>query len=480
MTTYSGSLRGKLLSGGVLLAGREAAGVFLSLIAVTIVFRRVDPSEYALVGLALTLSGFLARVGALGVDTYIARYPGSLPDELAQRLMAVAICAATCAAAGMIAAAIPVERALNIPGAAHVTWAIAAYLWLWIVSRIPVAALEHGLRFRQLALAELSSLIVYTVLAVALALAGASAWSIVVATVAQGATVFALAFATNPIRPRFDFVNDQVGRALAFGLPYQLSVWLWSTRDLVGPFVVGWLLGTKELGLLAGAALIASRAAFIRPIVWRVSIAGFGKIQDDPRRLRQAVSAGMTYQLLALGLTFTGFALLAPWVVPLAVGEAWGDVAVLFPLLAIGLLANAVFTLHCSSLFARGAVREMTLFHLVHVATLAMAAFALVDRWGLIGYGMAEIVALWTYVLPHLFFTRLIGAVAYSVPLTIGGLTIMTLATIALGGVVLGSVIAALAIGALTSVRTVRTSVSRAAVALRRPAAMPTAEVPAR
>lgn len=398
-----------LATGVRALAGREAVGIGLSFLAVPIVFRAVGPTAFGIYAAGIAVSGYLLRLATVGLDYYLSRYPGEVPESLAQRLLGIVAVTGGVFAAGVAAFAPVLAEAIGLPGASDVLRAFAVFIWISALARVPIALLENRLAFPRIARIELAALAGYYGVTLPAVLFGAGYWGLAAGTLVQGALTAVFAFASAPVRIALPIVDREVRAALRYAVGAQASIWTWSLRDLVAPVVIGHLLGAREVGIVAAATLLVSRIAFLRVIVWRASVPALAKMAHDPRRLRSAIMRGTAFQAVILGGTLLAFSVCAPWLVPLLLGASWEDASALVALIAIGVLANAIYTLHASALLGQGHLVTMTLFHLLHVVTLALAALALVPRWGLLGYGAAEICALWAYAVPHVVLRRRIG-----------------------------------------------------------------------
>lgn len=91
------------------------------------------------------------------------------------------------------------------------------------------------------------------------------------------------------------------------------------------------------LNLVAPAALLANSfsMAFFPQIA-----AAFAR--DDPRGAVRMASQATSAMTLVMGATFGGLTIMAPWVITLLWGSAFGPSALVFPVLAIGPLCRAV------------------------------------------------------------------------------------------------------------------------------------------
>jgi PST family polysaccharide transporter len=186
-----------------------------------------------------------------------------------------------------------------------------------------------------------------------------------------------------------------------YGLSVAASNWVFRLRTLVNPIIIGYFLGPEGVGYVALAIRIVEVLSFVKKATWQLSVAAFARIQGDLPRLSRAFQEAMGLQMLGLGPFFAGFALVSLWLIPLLYGERWMPVLTVLPFIALGYMFNAVFNMHSSVLYVMRRNRDVVAFSSLHVALFAGAAVLLVDRLGLVGYGLAEVVALGSYIIIH-------------------------------------------------------------------------------
>jgi O-antigen/teichoic acid export membrane protein len=96
-------------------------------------------------------------------------------------------------------------------------------------------------------------------------------------------------------------------------------------------------------------------------------------------------------------------------------GPRWEPVMLVYPYLALSYLTNAQFNMHASILYVLHRNWAVTWFHIVHIVLFAGAAWIAVDRWGIVGYGYAEMVALLSYPVIHRSVSKLVGSPLYGI-----------------------------------------------------------------
>jgi PST family polysaccharide transporter len=169
------------------------------------------------------------------------------------------------------------------------------------------------------------------------------------------------------------------------------------------------------------ATRFAEILSFARTATWRLSMSALARLNGDRRRALTAITEGMRLQVLLLGPLLAGFAFAAPYVMPLVFRDRWPEWSRsmdVYPYIALGILCNAVFSMHSSMLFVLRRNGLVAAFHAVHIAILFGAAAYFLPRYGVVGAGYAEIAAILSYPLIHMFISRVIGPPHYLVAAT--------------------------------------------------------------
>jgi O-antigen/teichoic acid export membrane protein len=284
---------------------------------------------------------------------------------------------------------------------------------LSLLSKVPLARLERNLDFRRVAMIELMNQLIYLIVAVSLAYKGFGAWAPVAGFWVGEIVVLLVLCRVSRYRPRFFWNWQMVREMVGYGLGYSSSTWVWQLRTLVNPVLVARLLGAEAVGYIAVAVNLIDLVSFIKNATYRLSLAALGRLQESRDRLAQAVSEGMQLQIMALGPFLVAFLWLSPWLIPLVYGPHWLPVLVVLPFIATGTLVNALFNLHASTLYVLHCNWQVTKFHIVAVALFVGGAVVLVSRFGLIGYGLAELLVLPAYLLLQKYLREEVGTIKY-------------------------------------------------------------------
>lgn len=410
------------MRGGAYLSIRQGLGVGIGFGGILLLTRAIGPTEYGFYAISLGLFMFLLNVSQWGTPVYLVRREGENLEEIYHQAFTLLLLVGGAVTVLMVFVGVPLaSRWVGLEGLEPVALAMFCALPVALLSKIPLARLERTLNFRWVAIVELSGLAIHYAVALPLAffadrvglafLSGAAAP--VAGLWAQHTLMLVMLYPAARYLPRLYWNNAQLKEMLRYGLGFSASMWVWQLRELVNPLIVGRFLGAEAAGFVALAIRFVRGLAFVKEVTFRLSIAALAKVQGNCERLTRAVSEGMKLQLAVQGPLLVGFGWIALWVIPLLAGPDWRPVMQVYPFVALSYLANGIFNLHSSALYVLQRNLDVVVFHFVHIALFAGSAFVLVPRLGLLGYGLAEVVALASYFVVHAYFVRRIGVPGY-------------------------------------------------------------------
>jgi O-antigen/teichoic acid export membrane protein len=210
--------------------------------------------------------------------------------------------------------------------------------------------------------------------------------------------------------------DTAIARAiLNYTIGYATSDWLWQLRSLVNPLIVGHFLPADAVGQVGLAIRMLELLSFTKTVAYRLSVAVLAKVQHEPAKLVEAATDGMRLQTLALGPVLIGFSWFGGILLTLVFGQRWDPVMVVYPYLALSYLTNAQFNIHSSILYVLHRNWEVSWFHIVHIILFAGAAWICIGRFGIVGYGYAEMIALLSYPVVHRSVQKSVGSPAYGI-----------------------------------------------------------------
>lgn len=407
------SLRQRVLRGGAYLAARQGAGTLINIAGVLLLTRVIGPAQFGLYAAAVGVFAAVQLAAQFGMNVYLVRHPEEPAPALYDQSALMLLVSGILFAAAGIALAPVVEHTTRLDGVGIFAAAAFAALPVVNLTLVPMARLERALEYRSVTWVELTAQLAFFVVGVPLAFAGWGAWAPLLGWWAQHLVNFALYHRIARYRPHWHFDRAVARDILRYGVSYSASLWLWHLRRLVNPFVVGRFLGAEAVAFVAVATQIVTNLSFVANATWRLATSALARIQHDAQRMAGAIGEGMPLQVVAVAPFLVAFGFVAPWIVPALLGEEWSTIVAIYPFIAAAWVTIAAFNLHCSALYVLAQNARISVYHAAHSVLLLGASLVLVPRYGLIGYGYAELVNLASFGVLHVITTRVVGSLSY-------------------------------------------------------------------
>jgi O-antigen/teichoic acid export membrane protein len=386
---------------GASLTGQTISGLKWSYLSTVVVFvmqtgviailaRLLTPSEFGVVAMALVLLRFAQYFAQMGAGQAVVQKP-----ELSERDVHAAFTSA--ALIGLvfcllIVALAPLATVLfpDTPGVVAVIRVMSLTLVVGGLTATTQGLLRRRFAFRAIALAEIGSyLIGYALVGVVLAFSGFGAWSLVAASLGQGALLVAaytlycrrdigLSLDRGSLKAIYSFG----GRVSLIGFAEFLGTnldTLWS----------GHYLGSRATGLYTRATSLATVPLLLLVTsLSRVLLPGYSRIQFERERLRSLYLATLTVVAAIIIPIAWGVAGAAHEVIATLLGPQWTAAV---PVLAVLSLA-APFTLltHFGAMLceATATLNVKIVISLARIAWLALFLL-LLDGYGIVGIATA-------------------------------------------------------------------------------------------
>jgi O-antigen/teichoic acid export membrane protein len=408
-------LRGRIFEGGALLMGRQIVSMGLSVIGLLVITRVIGPAAYGPYVAALGICQYAQNLGQAGIGVYLVRASSDVTEQtfaVAATLLLISAVGLTTileCSLGLIA------RWLPMPG---LTPLLAVLLVSVVFQTIAVGAsarLERALDFRSVAMIEMIGQLLYYACALPLVFLGFGVWSLVTGWCLQQFYLCIAFHVAARYWPKLAWDTAIARAILNYTIGYATSDWLWQLRSLVNPLIVGHFLPADAVGQVGLAIRMLELLSFTKTVAYRLSVAVLAKVQHEPAKLVEAATDGMRLQTLALGPVLIGFSWFGGILLTLVFGQRWDPVMVVYPYLALSYLTNAQFNIHSSILYVLHRNWEVSWFHIVHIILFAGAAWICIGRFGIVGYGYAEMIALLSYPVVHRSVQKSVGSPAYGI-----------------------------------------------------------------
>lgn len=384
----SRNLGQRALSGGVLTATAQAVKFLLNIASAAVLARLLTPNDFGLVGMVLAITGLLRLFEKAGLSTATVQRDRVTQDQVSNLfwinvMLGAAVCLISMCLTPLVARFYQDTRLIGIMSLLSLTFPITS-------STVQhQALLTRQMRFRALAIIDLTSMLAGILSGCFLALLGAGYWALVGMQLTVAAVTLALTWRTSGWRPGFPRRGSGVAPLVRFGAHV-------TAADLVGclsansdGILVGRFFGADILGLYTRAHVL-----FVRPLeqihmpVGSVVIPVLSRLQSEPERYRRTFLR--VYDALALiTLPFAALCLvLAEPLVLLLLGPQWSGAVPLFSAFTLLGVSLPLSIVPSWLLMSQGRGRDLLQTYSI-AGGITVAAYLAGMRWGPLGMILA-------------------------------------------------------------------------------------------
>ena len=413
LDAQSASLKQKVVRGGLYLALRQLISVGLSILSILVIARVLGTENYGILVNALGIYYFIIWTGKLGLHVYLIQQK-QLPEDAPAQVLTFFGLLSIGFTAGLLMLAPGIGAWTGEPAVAELVRWLPLPIATELAASVSIAMLERQLAFAEVGLIEICAQIANYAVALPLVIIGWSYWGPIAGLCIRGVVLLVLAQRLYRVGVRSHLRWDFLRPALRYGLTFSLSHWVISLRSLTIPALVTPIAGIEAAGLVSIAIRLAEQLSTLRMVVRRMSISVMAKITDNAAAVRNTVSRGMAYQALLIGSVCSAFACLDSWIVPRLFGNDWLQSTYIFPLIALSAMVRAMFDLHSGALYAVNRNVEVTKAYSVYIVLLWVGCLLLLPTLGLWGYGLAELLTIFSNILLHRSLARMYGTPKYT------------------------------------------------------------------
>jgi O-antigen/teichoic acid export membrane protein len=362
--------------------------------------RLLTPSQYGAYAVALIVLSAILTLNDLGAAAAIIRWQED-PDDVAPTVASLVIVGSVAMYLACFAVAPYVARTLHAAGATAMIRVLCIAVFADAVAAVPASILSRRLMQKRRIVIDTIGLVSSAVIAIALALAGIGAWSMIIGSLTGNLVTAALVIAWSPQRfwPGYD--RGALRELLEFGIPVATSGLIVFLSLNVDYIVVGHILGGVSLGLYLMAFNLSSWPVnLISVAVRRVSMVGFARLAYDEERAARAL---VRSAILVVAATAPLCALLALYARPLMLflyGSKWVSAAPALRFLAILGFGRVLAELAYDYLTALGRPRPNVVVQTLWVACLIPALALGAHLRGITGVAIGHAIVVVVIILP--------------------------------------------------------------------------------
>jgi O-antigen/teichoic acid export membrane protein len=351
--------------------------------------RLIGPTEFGKFAIALVVQEIALTLTGEGIGTALVQRKTVHREHLQAGMFMSVVVGAVLAAIAFVTAPL-IFTPLFGSGVTDLVRLSSPMFVVAALTAVPQAVLQRRLDFRLISLAQILSVVVRALVALALALAGLGAEALVLGAVAASTTTMAvLLYWARAPWPR---LHLSAARELAtFGVPAALSGLSWTGFRNADFAIIGARLGTADAGFYWRAYQLAIE--YQRKIgvgVHQVAFPVYSRAEglEEMFALRRRIARVVGALLIP---SLAGLAVLAPVLVPWLFGTAWRAAIVPTQILAVAGMTTVLSDTMSAVILAAGRARHWLVYHLGCFAVYASAVYFAAAR-GLVAVCIAVVV----------------------------------------------------------------------------------------
>ena len=377
------TLRGMVWAYGSYFTGRA-----LVLVSTAILARLISPKEFGLVALALTFMAFLDMLQGLGVSEALVIEDEEDVEEKAETVFAISVAVGfllmlATAALGPLAA-----EFFDQPRLVEIMPVLGVNFLLLGLCSTHYALAQKRIDFRSRTIAEVCDVVARGGSGIALALAGAGVWSLVIGYLAGTLALTIALWVLVPWRPRFKPQRAHLRKLLSFGGALTGVGFMGAILAQFDNIVIGRQLGAEALGFYS----IATRLPYLlivnlSVVAGQVLFPAFATLAEDD--MRRGFLTSLRYAaMVALPMT-AGLGILAePFVIGLF-GDQWQGAVTAAQVLAVWALMSPIGIV-CGTAFKSRGRADLQLKLAIPQAILLIVGSLLVVNEGIVAIAWVQ------------------------------------------------------------------------------------------
>jgi len=349
------------------------------LIRLVVLGRILEPEAFGLLAMMLVATGFMELMSQAGLGEAIVQHPVTPTRNELSSLYWLNIVLGVLLFLVLLLLTPLIAFCYSTPELNQLLpWlALALLISPWGVQF--KALLQRELRFKSLATVEITSAIIGTSLAIILAYCGYGVWSLVWGQLAQTtsmALILVLIGCGQKMLPRIFFSYSAVKPYISFGLHLLGSNSLNYFNFRVDQLVIGVLLGPQALGFYSMAFnLVLQPISRINPMLTGVAFPVLTKVRSDKERLKRGYFRMLNLLSSVNSPLLIGIAVVAPTLVPVALGDKWLPIIPLIQVLAMYALIRSMGNAGGSLVLACGRANLAFYWNMILFALIPISIF---------------------------------------------------------------------------------------------------------
>jgi len=354
-------------------------GRLLVLVATAILARLLNPSDFGLVALALSIIALLEGISNFGLGQALVIQDDDVVHERAETVFVSSVALGFLLSLVMVAFSPLLASFFDEPELTPIAAVLGATTFLRSLGVTHYSLAQRGLDFRVRTIAEVAEVVLRGAVGIGLALAGFGAWSLVLGYLAGTLALDIAIWSLVPWRPKLRPSRADLGKLLRFGGTLSAVDVTAALIANVDYLFIGRALGPAALGLYTlGFRLPQLVIANMATVAGKVLFPAFSTL--DARGFQRGFLVSVRYIWLITLPLATGIALLAEPLVLAVFGDQWEGAAIPMQIITIYSFAVTVGYPAGTAYKASGRAGVLLMLAVARLLAVTAALWIFVDQ----------------------------------------------------------------------------------------------------
>lgn len=378
------SLAQSAATGVLFTMSAQLTKIVLQFASVAVLARLLTPHDYGLIALVLVVVGAGEVFRDFGLTAATVQAPTVTETQRSQLFWANTLIGAVIAAV-VFALSWPLSWLM---GQSQLLLIIQVLSALFLINGLMTqhrAQLQRQLRFKAIAIIDITAAVIGLGTAVAAAFLGAGYWALVLQQLVVGLMGMLLAFMFGGWRPARPSRENDIREFINFGWNIVATNMLVYAAHQVDTVLVNAKFGTGALGLYNRAfQLVMTPLNQARGPLNGIAQPVFARVQEDRVRFNRYVVAGQLALGYAFGIPLSILIVLAEPLVSVMLGESWLGAAPILQCFAVAAFLSNLSMIGYWVYVSRGLVAQLFRFTLLSL-TIKVICIVIGAQFGLVG-----------------------------------------------------------------------------------------------
>lgn len=396
-------LRRLAIRGAAASVSAQGLSLAAAVIGTVVLARLLVPADFGIVTMVTTFSLLLGSFGLNGFTEAVIQFE-EIDHYTASNLFWLNLGAGLVLAMLLIQAGSLLARFYQSPLVANAATGLSMAILIGAASVVHLALLKRAMHFAETSTTDVVGRVVYTAVAILLALRGWGYRALVAGMIAQQVSLTLGAWWLCRWVPSLPRRTSNTGAMVRFAAKVYGQFTLRYSTSNVDNVIVGWQFHAAALGFYKRAYdLFALSASQLMAPLFNVALAALSRLTQEPARFRRYLTNSLGIIALIGMAVSADLTLVGKDVVRLVLGPRWSESGRIFELFGPGigvmLLYGIVAWIHLS-IGKPGRLLRWSLVELALTVSLFLAALP----WGPAGIAAAWSISYWILLIPGFWY----------------------------------------------------------------------------